>query len=287
MVRAQGDLTTDGHVEDVQLVDGEEPFTNVASQAVRKWRYQPAQFKGETIAVRASSRSTSNCAPERGRIDMQFSSDKWHHMGAPAITVASVLMLMGLTSLTVFVERVLHVPALATGVAHLLVGRRLERWALRCGDREAEKHKHSHLARVFRAARSPTGTPTATADVSALTPVDHTHRHIERYMEEIGERLRSGLGVLASVGSIAPFVGLLGTVLGIISRVPGHRERPAPAGSPSVSAGISEALIETAFGLAVAIPAVLAFNYLSTKIAARGDDAATTPPASCSTRIED
>jgi biopolymer transport protein ExbB len=68
--------------------------------------------------------------------------------------------------------------------------------------------------------------------------------------------------VLASVGSIAPFVGLLGTVLGIISAFRGI----ATAGSgglSAVSAGISEALIETALGLAVAIPAVLAFNYLT------------------------
>ena len=71
---------------------------------------------------------------------------------------------------------------------------------------------------------------------------------------------------MASVGSVAPFVGLLGTVLGIISAFQGIAATGS-GGLSSVSAGIAEALIETALGLAVAIPAVLAFNYLSTSIA--------------------
>ena len=105
----------------------------------------------------------------------------------------------------------------------------------------------------------------ATSDVSELSPVERTRRHMERYMEEVGADLRRGLAVLASVGSVAPFVGLLGTVLGIISAFQGI----AAAGSgglSSVSAGISEALIETALGLAVAIPSVLAFNYLNERV---------------------
>ena len=71
---------------------------------------------------------------------------------------------------------------------------------------------------------------------------------------------------MASVGSVAPFVGLLGTVLGIISAFQGIAATGS-GGLSSVSAGIAEALIETALGLAVAIPAVLAFNYLSPSIA--------------------
>jgi len=71
--------------------------------------------------------------------------------------------------------------------------------------------------------------------------------------------------VLASVGSVAPFVGLLGTVLGIITAFQGIASSGS-GGLSAVSAGISEALIETALGLAVAIPAVLAFNYLTTMI---------------------
>src|SRR5690606_3389753 len=71
--------------------------------------------------------------------------------------------------------------------------------------------------------------------------------------------------VLASVGSVAPFVGLLGTVVGIIGAFEGIGASGS-AGLGSVMTGISEALIETAFGLLVAIPAVLFYNYLTAKV---------------------
>ena len=87
-----------------------------------------------------------------------------------------------------------------------------------------------------------------------------------RYMEDIGADLRRGLDVLA--------IGRLG---GAVRRAARHRARhhhaPSRAspttgsgGLASVSAGISEALIETAFGLAVAIPSVLGFNYLNERV---------------------
>lgn len=78
----------------------------------------------------------------------------------------------------------------------------------------------------------------------------------------IGQRqhLDRGLIVLGTLGNNAPFIGLFGTVLGII--IAFHDLAKNPAGGPSVvMAGISEALIATAVGLIVAIPAVVAFNY--------------------------
>ncbi len=89
----------------------------------------------------------------------------------------------------------------------------------------------------------------------------------ERRKEAVGEELRRGMNVVATVGSISPFVGLLGTVVGIIGAFQGIGSAGS-AGIGPVMAGISEALIETAFGLLVAIPAVIAFNYLNTKIGA-------------------
>ena len=86
-------------------------------------------------------------------------------------------------------------------------------------------------------------------------------------LEAVGAELRRGLSVLATVGSISPFVGLLGTVVGIITTL---KEISATnsAGMGSVMGGISEALVETALGLLVAIPVVLVFNYLSGRISA-------------------
>src|SRR5262249_60035217 len=83
-----------------------------------------------------------------------------------------------------------------------------------------------------------------TADISSLAPSDRTRRFMERYLEDMGADLRRGLAVLASVGSVAPFVGLLGTVLGIITAFQGIASSGS-GGLSSVSAGISEALIET------------------------------------------
>lgn len=78
-------------------------------------------------------------------------------------------------------------------------------------------------------------------------------------------RYQRGLGFLASVGSNAPFIGLFGTVLGIIKAFQDLSTDMEHA-SGAVMSGISEALIATAVGLLVAIPAVLAFNALSARI---------------------
>jgi biopolymer transport protein ExbB len=199
---------------------------------------------------------------------MQFNfAEMWHNMGIPAIVVATVLVVMGMASLTVFVERLLTLrrsrqasQVFATQVAEDMLHGRFD-----AAIATAEQFKTGHLARVVRTGLATYRHAQQTADVSGLTPVDQTQRHMERYMEEISADLRRGLSLLASVGSTAPFVGLLGTVLGIISAFQGIAATGS-GGLSSVSAGISEALIETALGLSVAIPAVLAFNYLSGRI---------------------
>ena len=123
-------------------------------------------------------------------------------------------------------------------------------------------YKHAHLAHIVRSALQAYQHALETVDVGGLPPAERTRRHLERFMEEVGADLRRGISVLASVGSTAPFIGLLGTVVGIISAFQGIAATGS-GGLSAVSAGISEALIETALGLAVAIPAVLVFNYLS------------------------
>jgi biopolymer transport protein ExbB len=74
------------------------------------------------------------------------------------------------------------------------------------------------------------------------------------------------MGILASVGSVAPSWGSLGTVIGIINAFEGSRRERQRIGS--VAGGIAEALVVTAIGLAVAIPAVLLFNYLNGRVEA-------------------
>jgi biopolymer transport protein ExbB len=191
----------------------------------------------------------------------------WQHMGVPALIVAAILVVMGLASLTVFIERMISLRRSRTASRRFAVA---VMEPMRRGDvdavlAEADKLKQGHLARVVRAGLTTYWHACSTADISGLTPAERTRRHLERYMEEIGADLRSGLAVLASVGSVAPFVGLLGTVVGIISAFQGIAATGS-GGLSSVSAGISEALIETALGLAVAIPAVLAYHFLTNRI---------------------
>jgi biopolymer transport protein ExbB len=200
---------------------------------------------------------------------MSFSfTEIWQHMGVPAMIVAGVLVIMGLASLTVFIERIITLRR-SRAQSRTFAGAVAE--AMQAGDvkailAETEKYKQSHLSRVVRSGLTTYWHACNTADISGLSPAERTRRHLERYMEEIGTDLRSGVAVLASVGSVAPFVGLLGTVVGIISAFQGIAATGS-GGLSSVSAGISEALVETALGLAVAIPAVLAFHYLTNQIA--------------------
>jgi biopolymer transport protein ExbB/TolQ len=77
--------------------------------------------------------------------------------------------------------------------------------------------------------------------------------------------MKRGLGALASVGSTAPFVGLFGTVMGIVNAF-GEIGKTGSAGFATVSAGIAEALVTTAFGIGVAIPAVMLFNYFTSRV---------------------
>jgi biopolymer transport protein ExbB len=191
----------------------------------------------------------------------------WQHMGLPALIVAGVLFVMGLASLTVFVERLLtlRVSRSASRRFSAKVADDMNAGNFDAVIAKSDEFKRGHLARIVRAGLATYRHAEQTADASGLTPFDQTQRYMERYMEEIAADLRRGLSVLASSGSTAPFVGLLGTVLGIISAFQGIAATGS-GGLSAVSAGIAEALIETALGLSVAIPAVLAFNYLSAKI---------------------
>jgi len=194
-------------------------------------------------------------------------TDIFHHMGIPAMVVAGVLIVMGLASLTVFVERIMTLrrSRTASRAFAAAAAEDIQRVQVDAVIAHADIHKDGHLARIVRAGLMTFRHAQQTADIAGLPPAERTRRFLERFMEEVGGDLRRGLSVLASVGSIAPFVGLLGTVLGIITAFQGIATSGS-GGLSSVSAGISEALIETALGLAVAIPAVLAFNYLSGKI---------------------
>ena len=90
-------------------------------------------------------------------------------------------------------------------------------------------------------------------------------RAIQRATALTSSDLKKGIAALATIGSTAPFVGLLGTVVGVISAFQGIGTTGS-AGLGAVSAGIAEAFIETALGLVVAIPAVWMYNYFTNRL---------------------
>jgi biopolymer transport protein ExbB/biopolymer transport protein TolQ len=103
------------------------------------------------------------------------------------------------------------------------------------------------------------------ASLSREDLVDTVRRAIQRASALTANDLKKGVAALATIGATAPFVGLLGTVVGIITAFQGIAATGS-GGLGAVSAGISEALVETALGLVVAIPAVWFYNYLTGRI---------------------
>jgi biopolymer transport protein ExbB/biopolymer transport protein TolQ len=127
------------------------------------------------------------------------------------------------------------------------------------------KYKKSHVARTLTGALEEIK-PLLTDGQITVADINSAERAIERQMLILVAELKRGTGILATVGATAPFVGLLGTTMGIVNAFTGMAAGGGSGGLAAVSAGIAEALITTAFGLFVAVPAVWAFNYFNGKV---------------------
>jgi biopolymer transport protein ExbB/biopolymer transport protein TolQ len=130
--------------------------------------------------------------------------------------------------------------------------------------RLAEGYKRSHVAIVLGGALQEVKPLIQDGSVT-VSDINSAERAVERNMLLEVTTLKRGLAVLATVGATAPFVGLLGTTMGIVNAFTGMAASGS-GGLAAIGAGIAEALITTAFGLLVAIPAVWAYNYFTTKI---------------------
>jgi biopolymer transport protein ExbB/TolQ len=126
------------------------------------------------------------------------------------------------------------------------------------------KHQNSHLASAFRRV-FPSLTFASQDNTLSAVEVASVQRIIDLNTLEQLAKFRRGLGVLATVGATAPFVGLLGTTMGVVKAFQGMGTSGG-SGFGAVAAGIAEALITTAFGLLVAIPAVWLYNYFINRI---------------------
>ena len=125
----------------------------------------------------------------------------------------------------------------------------------------AKKYNRSHVARVVHAGIQEYILQEGDTATS-YDRVDAVQRQLESEAAITSADMKKGLAGLATIGATAPFIGLFGTVLGIIWSFQGMAASGS-GGIASVSAGIAEALVATAVGLLVAIPAVMSYNYFT------------------------
>ncbi len=133
----------------------------------------------------------------------------------------------------------------------------------------SDRHKDSHLAMVVSSGLKEFAAHQGNSDISA-DEMEASKRALDRAIAVKTAELKRGLSGLATVGSTAPFVGLFGTVVGIIGAFVALAESEAAAGIGTVGGAIAEALVATAFGIAVAVPAVWLFNYFTNKVTSFG-----------------
>jgi len=189
------------------------------------------------------------------------------------VVVAAILVLMSIYSLGVMAERL--VTYARAGKASRLFAESLRDLLPSNKFSEAvelsKKLNRGHLPKVLGMAIDEyrrgvealrTHGPNDVGDFDIIAAVN---RAVERSSLRTVNDLRRGLGSLATIGSTAPFVGLLGTVWGIIKAFQ-NMAATGSGGLGTVSGAIAEALINTAFGLLVAIPAVMMFNYLTNRV---------------------
>lgn len=201
---------------------------------------------------------------------MDFSlSHLWASMGLFAKLIVITMGLMSVASLLVTFERiVVYLRSGSESVAFAArMGKIFESGGVAAAAAEALQKNAGHLGRTINAGLVAFKTAPADKDVA----IESVARALERQAAREVQGFKRGLGVLATVGSTAPFVGLLGTTMGIVNSFQ-QMANSGSGGLGTVSAGISEALITTAFGLLVAIPAVVAFNFLQGWVDARSVD---------------
>ena len=192
----------------------------------------------------------------------------WAQMGPFAKGIVILLAIMSIYSLTVMVTKLIQIMRSQSETRRFApqFSRAIQEENLDQAIALAEKNKKSHVSRVLGEALAEVKPLLRDRATITAADINSAERAVERQMLIVLAEFKRGTGVLATVGSTAPFVGLLGTTMGIITAFTGMATGGTAGGLAGVSAGIAEALITTAFGLMVAIPAVWIFNYFQTKI---------------------
>jgi len=192
----------------------------------------------------------------------------WGQMGWLARVVVIILFIMSAWSIGVMIDRAIAFNGarqqsrqFAPAVAGALREGKLDE-AIKIADR----FNKSHLAKVVVAGLQEFRAHQLSSDISG-EEIEASRRALERAEAIVHAELKRGVSTLATIGSTGPFVGLFGTVVGIINAFKGISTEKS-TGLGAVAGGISEALVTTAVGLFVAIPAVWAYNYFTNRVEA-------------------
>jgi len=200
---------------------------------------------------------------------MQFGLlEMWAAMGAVAKTVAIILIALSVITIYMFIERLLVFSRaktksreVAPKLAELLKNGNLKDALALSSKRE---YKGSHLARVT-AAGIQAIIEGKEAKLSMEEQLETASRGGERAKTLFNQELRRGLSVLATIATSSPFIGLFGTIFGIINAFRGM-QLTGSGGIGAVAGGIAEALVTTAVGIGVAVLALWVFSMLNSKI---------------------
>jgi len=192
----------------------------------------------------------------------------WSVMAWPARTVVIILFLMSAWSIGVMIDRLIAYNGarkqsrqFAPAVAGALREGKLDE-AIKIADR----YNKSHLAKVVVAGLQEFRAHQLSSEIPG-EEIEASKRALERAEAIVHAELKRGVSSLATIGSTSPFVGLFGTVVGIINAFKGIATQKS-TGLGAVAGGISEALVTTAVGLFVAVPAVWMYNYFTNRIEA-------------------
>ena len=200
---------------------------------------------------------------------MQFGLvEMFQAMGPVAKAVSFILIALSIVSLYMLIERSLAYAKakntsreIAPKLADMMKnGQMKEALALA----SKKEYKGSHLARVT-AAGITEFTEGKAAGISHEEQLETAERGCDRAASVFNQELKKGLSVLATIATSAPFIGLFGTISGIINAFKGMA-LTGSGGIGAVAGGIAEALVTTAFGIGVAVIALWCYNYLNTKI---------------------
>jgi len=194
--------------------------------------------------------------------------DLWNSMGWFARGIVFVMVAMSMASLGISLAKWWRLNRAQKETAKFApeFSRFLQEEQMEGAIALAGKYKKSHIARVLTGALEEIKPLLRDGHTVTAADINSAERAIERNTLILMAEMKRGSGVLGTVGATAPFVGLLGTTMGIVNAFTGMASGGGSGGLAAISAGIAEALITTAFGLLVAIPAVWIYNYFQTKV---------------------